>query len=85
MARNTAFDKKSRIAKRNMRIEKKMAKTIAIMIGNKKLMSSFCFVFVLFYLLFLFIFAKIFFFDHHHMSQIYYNGKKEINIKTCVR
>jgi hypothetical protein len=48
MARNTAFDKKSRIAKRNMRIEKKMAKTIAIMIGNKKLMSSFGFCFVLF-------------------------------------
>ncbi|XP_076074684.1 visual pigment-like receptor peropsin isoform X2 [Mytilus galloprovincialis] len=33
MARNTAFDRKSRIAKRNLRIEKKMAKTIALMIG----------------------------------------------------
>ena len=35
MARNTAFDKKSRVAKRNLRIEKKMAKTIALMIGKQ--------------------------------------------------
>ncbi|CAC5402365.1 OPN4 [Mytilus coruscus] len=33
MSRNTAFDRKSRIAKRNLRIEKKMAKTIALMIA----------------------------------------------------